>query len=460
MPKSTGRRPYKNRAKNPIAVAFGKLGASKGGIARARNLSAERRREIARKAILTRWKKSKRQSTIKEPKTDVSSVFFKFCSAQGALAILKGESMFVTSALDFNDPFEMRPSWTDAHAQRFFEDQSIRSRLTEGLPVQAVISDNETAPAGNLPYLPPQKPTPVDRQSGIADHHNAEVFREVHTRFRILSLVSGLCDITQTHPESDSTATLMWSHYADQFQGVCLAVDGGQFYNGIRTGGFAVEYSHQRQSLPPGYYDCWHTLQSQIPGSVFQKDPASGLHVTPAARADAVNRRFRDLLTYKSPVWKYESEVRMIYGLTDLLASDAYQKISFPCEKCRAGKLAVEQCDHAQYRDAIKLPASAIRAVIFGTDCPFKQTQEILQIASAPSFSAHFYWSSLHSEKYSVQYARAAPDYIKSIQEDRGRQFAQAKNHIYLDGKKQVYRLAKKGVNYVHQRPKKSASDS
>ena len=47
----------KQRKKNPAAVALGKLGASKGGKARAAKLSAKRRVEIARKAILTRWSK-------------------------------------------------------------------------------------------------------------------------------------------------------------------------------------------------------------------------------------------------------------------------------------------------------------------------------------------------------------------------------------------------------------------
>ena len=43
------------KKKNPIAVAFGKLGASKGGKARAAKLSAKRRSQIARKAVLARW---------------------------------------------------------------------------------------------------------------------------------------------------------------------------------------------------------------------------------------------------------------------------------------------------------------------------------------------------------------------------------------------------------------------
>jgi hypothetical protein len=41
--------------KNPAAVALGKLGASKGGKARAEKLSPERRKEIARKAAKARW---------------------------------------------------------------------------------------------------------------------------------------------------------------------------------------------------------------------------------------------------------------------------------------------------------------------------------------------------------------------------------------------------------------------
>jgi len=43
--------------KNPAAVALAKLGASKGGKARAEKLSAKERSRIARLAVETRWKK-------------------------------------------------------------------------------------------------------------------------------------------------------------------------------------------------------------------------------------------------------------------------------------------------------------------------------------------------------------------------------------------------------------------
>ena len=43
--------------KNPAAVALGRLGGLKGGPARAKKLTQEQRKEIARKAARARWKK-------------------------------------------------------------------------------------------------------------------------------------------------------------------------------------------------------------------------------------------------------------------------------------------------------------------------------------------------------------------------------------------------------------------
>jgi len=43
--------------KNPAAVALGRLGGLKGGKARAANLSATRRKAIAKKAAAARWRK-------------------------------------------------------------------------------------------------------------------------------------------------------------------------------------------------------------------------------------------------------------------------------------------------------------------------------------------------------------------------------------------------------------------
>jgi hypothetical protein len=49
--------PEKPDTRNQAAVALSKLGASKGGKARAENLSARKRKDIARRAANARWKK-------------------------------------------------------------------------------------------------------------------------------------------------------------------------------------------------------------------------------------------------------------------------------------------------------------------------------------------------------------------------------------------------------------------
>lgn len=56
---STGEMPSKDEddGKNPHAKALGRLGGLKGGPARAKKLSPERRKEIAKKAVEARWKK-------------------------------------------------------------------------------------------------------------------------------------------------------------------------------------------------------------------------------------------------------------------------------------------------------------------------------------------------------------------------------------------------------------------
>ena len=55
------------KKKNPNAVALGKLGGSKGGKIRAARLTPERRSEIARKAVLARWAKTKEKAQQSKP---------------------------------------------------------------------------------------------------------------------------------------------------------------------------------------------------------------------------------------------------------------------------------------------------------------------------------------------------------------------------------------------------------
>ena len=55
---TTGTKPKEEAAKNPAAVALGRLGGLKGGKARAASMSAAKRKAIAKKAAASRWKKA------------------------------------------------------------------------------------------------------------------------------------------------------------------------------------------------------------------------------------------------------------------------------------------------------------------------------------------------------------------------------------------------------------------
>jgi len=51
------------KRKNPYAVALGRRGGKKGGLARAANMTPQERSESARKAVLARWARVKRIET-------------------------------------------------------------------------------------------------------------------------------------------------------------------------------------------------------------------------------------------------------------------------------------------------------------------------------------------------------------------------------------------------------------
>jgi len=62
--------------KNPHAVALGRLGGKKGGAARAKKLTPEQRREIARQAAAARWRKGNHPPALPKqvPAVEVSTM--------------------------------------------------------------------------------------------------------------------------------------------------------------------------------------------------------------------------------------------------------------------------------------------------------------------------------------------------------------------------------------------------
>src|SRR5438477_8195375 len=109
-------------------------------------------------------------------KPDAVTTLFKFCTASGAIKILEGNSIFITSPLDLNDPFEMRPAWTGEHEARRHENERLRSELTQGIPLFVAANGDELIPGGKMPYVPPHPKLDVESMIGISDHLNEGVF--------------------------------------------------------------------------------------------------------------------------------------------------------------------------------------------------------------------------------------------------------------------------------------------
>jgi len=387
----------------------------------------------------------------------MSKPLFKFCTAPSGIAVLEGNAIFVTSPLDLNDPFEMRPAWTNVHQARHRENEQRRNELMANAPLFVALEGGKLGQAGKMPPMPlPLVPgVDVENQRGIADTHNETVFMILHQEFRLLCFVESLFDLGASGGESDEQATLLWSHYADQFQGICLALDPTRFNNGIRPGGFPVRYDRERQSLPASFYDSFLAVDSErsgVPGR--QLDVETGLLLTPHEQTELTRHRFIDLLTHKSPAWGYEREVRMIYEIGHQRQSPDYRPIQFACETCKQKGVPVEKCDKPCYRDAIQLPPEAISAVIFGADSMLSTVQKVFSILDAPQYRhVEVYWSCLHSARYAVQYVRGDRSYIESLHEHQTRRIAMAKRHVWRDADGLKMRPSPKGVNYDTVRP-------
>lgn len=356
----------------------------------------------------------------------------KFCTAKGAAKILSGNSIFITSPLDLNDPFEMRPAWTNEHEENQFRERQIRSAFFAGMPLLAA-TEQGLVPMRTMPALAIEPPISPNDQIGLSDEYNQRVFEVLHRRFRVLSLVPSVVDISKSLTVSTTYETLMWSHYGDQHQGICLILDADKFNNGFKTGGYAVTYKQKREPLPPWFYN---TYQKHIP----PLDPSNV-----QAREAELYQAYLGILTSKSPMWKYENEVRMIYDLAKLNPVSDFSEVSVACAECR------DEDTMPGFRDVVELPPESVRGVIFGADCPINYVNELLPILSEERFRhAKLYSSSLHSDEYVIHYFERDSDSIMGNQQSYSEKIANAKNHFFFKEGRETWspNAAQKGVNY------------
>ncbi len=329
--------------------------------------------------------------------------------------------------------------------------------MMSGMPIVAAMESGELVPIGHMPKLEEPNIGPVDTHRGLADQHNQRVFEVLHEKYRVSSFSLDIADLDAPSPESKEEITLMWAHYSDSFQGICLAFDPTKFHNGIKLGGFPVDYKGEREALPPHLYDTYLEAASPLldhDGLPFQQQPESHLwipsHVYPEIQNDHILR----ILTHKSPAWKHENEVRMIYDLSKEIGSGNCSKFRSACSAClRAGK-RLEECESARYRDTVSIPPEAIVAVLFGTDTSESNTIETLRILAAERYShVRVFWSALHSDRYKIQYCsdhtlNDGTGYSQFIQRLRETNVARAKRHMEFKENETILKTAPKGINF------------
>lgn len=144
----------------------------------------------------------------------------------------------------------------------------------------------------------------------------------------------------------------------------------------------------------------------------------------------------------------------MIYDLPTIRDSEHYTQPRFTSEVFLKAEKALEYWENATFRDALRVPPDAILAVILGTDTSKADVIAILRALDSPELAhVRVYWSSLHSDKYVLQYNRDdkvdGEWYSLFIQGLRERQTAGAKGHVRHEPSVTLYFSAKKTVNYV-----------
>jgi hypothetical protein len=140
----------------------------------------------------------------------------------------------------------------------------------------------------------------------------------------------------------------------------------------------------------------------------------------------------------------------MIYDFNALRACSDFRRRTLPCDVCKGAKKEATDCEHSTYRDAIDLPPEAIRAVIFGTDTSVVDVNDVFSILSDSRYDhVSLFWSSLHSERYDLQYNKSGREYVGFIQKLRTKQIAFAKKHVHHSESGTTLTPAAKGVNYT-----------
>jgi len=251
---------------------------------------------------------------------------FKYCKAEHGLSIIQNRTLKVSTPKSLNDPYEII-----AHAEFTFEELKqvvLHSRMRDGI-IQSIKRRGApiSTPAEYYDnYLRNRKE--IDRNLRERTEELKGYFIDYSDK---LDVNVGLFCVS-TNPLSN----LMWAHYADGSQGLCIGLDLSTISEDAML--FEVRYSDNRPAI---------TARDLMEDGRLQD-------------------KLFEIYTTKSLDWQYESEYRFIFSLVDI-----------PKQECRNGNYWL-----------CPIKSSMIRDVYFGLRTT-AETKDTVQAAIMQSGFKH-----------------------------------------------------------------------
>jgi hypothetical protein len=362
------------------------------------------------------------------------------------MKMLQDNCVFISSPLDLNDSFEMRPKWTQELQDKRTEEMRAREKLMGGMTFHVLTDTGIQKNAGVFPhpteesldlFAPKMK---VEDQYGIAEGYNYSVAEYIHDTYRVLSLVENVIDTTAKYQRSHWGDVLMWSHYGDMFQGAAVLLDPEHFPNGLENPnggrGFPINYGVERVALPN-----WIYSYVAIKGS-----PPIPL---PTEKIEELDSVIAKLLTTKSKMWKYERELRMLYPMDMVTTPDKFPEVEVP--------IKLDGVATPAFRDAVTIEQKAIVGVIFGPEVTSDSLAQIAPIFQEKRYEhLKLYRSSHNGQEYQMDYMENSFEDIETFTREHTENVGMIKNHVdYLpDNTKRMHPFgARKTVNFNRRRP-------
>lgn len=262
-------------------------------------------------------------------------ILYRYLDFVGGLKTLNNSALKATRPIDYNDPFEYL---VNSEVDR----RTFRKEFLQNLPNEIIDKRIETLlkkQGKRFPHSKERRQAELEVKRKLRQEFETGFWKGIRERshYRLEQLSKGMAVICFTE---NSNNNLMWSHYCNGHRGIMIEFDTELVFP---TTPVIIKIKYV--DAPPncnflnGNYD----------------------HVTEEMQAESQ----RQILGYKSNIWKYEEEYRIQFNL-DMLKQhreDRREILLFP------------------------IPNNSIRSVVFGCKLSEREIDQITQILDGDGYA-------------------------------------------------------------------------